>query len=161
MVLEIKPLSIETLEQAITLANAVFPQDNPEIALRASLDREAYIPFYQEQNLRTLEYWAGLDDKNVIGTIGLFSLDDDYREAAWVGWFCVHPDYKGRGIGKKLLEFAIQEAQQRGNTYLRLSTKTENKDAHRLYQRRGFVDIDQENEGADITFYKQLSLDRS
>ncbi len=160
--MEIKPLSSETLEEAVRLANTVFPHEAPdtapETAFRASLDTKRYKHFYDQNNIKSLEYWIGVKDQQVIGTVGLFTLEEDYLEAAWLGWFCVHPNYKGKGAGKKLLEFAIQEAQRRGNTYLRLSTKTENKDAHRLYAKRGFIDMYQEDEGSDVTFYKELSL---
>ena len=34
--------------------------------------------------------------------------------AVWMSWYCVDPDMRGQGIGKMLIEFAIEKARELG-----------------------------------------------
>jgi len=51
----------------------------------------------------------------------------------------VIPEARGRGLGKKLLEFALIEAAGLGITTLHLEVGTENEHACRLYRSAGFT----------------------
>jgi len=46
--------------------------------------------------------------------------------------------YRGRGIGKKLLQTAIQKAEQKGLTRIELTVREKNKRAIALYKKFGF-----------------------
>ncbi len=50
----------------------------------------------------------------------------------------VAPDLRGRGIGKRLLDAAVDEARRRGWVRITLLTDADNEAAQRLYERRGF-----------------------
>ena len=50
----------------------------------------------------------------------------------------VHPDYRRRGIAKKLLESAIREAKKRGLSLLTLEVRLSNTAAISLYENYGF-----------------------
>ena len=50
----------------------------------------------------------------------------------------VHPDYSGRGIGKKMVEEAIEIARKSGAAGLRLDVLKGNEAAEKLYLRCGF-----------------------
>lgn len=72
---------------------------------------------------------------NILGTVGLmpagprvFELRKMYLDAAW----------RGRGLGRFLLEAALDEARSRGATGVVLETATVLREAIRLYERRGF-----------------------
>ncbi len=56
------------------------------------------------------------------------------------------PDLIGRGLGARLMTWAIDEARRVGADELQLSVYADNPDAHRFYARFGLVKI------ADITF---------
>jgi len=51
----------------------------------------------------------------------------------------VRPDYRSRGLGAALFEWAIQEARRRGCSLVQLTTDKSRSDAHRFYERLGFV----------------------
>lgn len=51
----------------------------------------------------------------------------------------VRQDYRSRGLGAALFEWAIQEARGRGCALVQLTTDKSRVDAHRFYERLGFV----------------------
>ncbi len=50
----------------------------------------------------------------------------------------VDVEYRGRGIGKKMMEWAIERARAEGCLTVQLTTNAERKDAHRFYENLGF-----------------------
>lgn len=52
----------------------------------------------------------------------------------------VHAAHRGSGIGRPFLEWAIAEARRRGCALVQLTTDRSRADAHRFYERLGFVD---------------------
>lgn len=75
--------------------------------------------------------------------LGLVSL-----EVALANWFrrhvgvlglCVHPDHRRRGIGRKLLSFALSEASELGLARVELTVWSDNLSAINLYESVGFV----------------------
>jgi GNAT superfamily N-acetyltransferase len=93
-------------------------------------------------------------------------MDDDYaarveREEAWVlgdvealivlvpqdAWLlvdnvAVRPDLQGRGLGRRLLAFAEEEAAGRGYAELRLYTNEKMTENRALYARLGYEELD-------------------
>ncbi|MDF2888365.1 MAG: Acetyltransferase [Lacrimispora sp.] len=72
-----------------------------------------------------------------------------YETAAWgqeakpedvavIHTFLVHPDFLGRGFGKRLLEFAEEKAREQKRTVIRLDVNERNKPAIQLYRKLGF-----------------------
>lgn len=51
----------------------------------------------------------------------------------------VHAAMRGRGLGGPFLQWAIDEARRRGATLVQLTTDRSRHDAHRFYERLGFV----------------------
>ena len=51
----------------------------------------------------------------------------------------VHPDFRGKGIGGQLLNAAVDAARQAGCYRVQLTSNLQRADAHRFYQRHGFV----------------------
>jgi GNAT superfamily N-acetyltransferase len=51
----------------------------------------------------------------------------------------VRKDLRGRGIGARLFEWAIAEAQRRGCALVQLTSDKRREDAHRFYARLGFT----------------------
>ena len=64
-----------------------------------------------------------------------------------IGRMAVLPAWRGRGVGRALLDAAIRAAQARGHTTLRLSAQTH---AVAFYARAGFVAVGDEYEEAGI-----------
>lgn len=49
-----------------------------------------------------------------------------------------HPDWRGRGIGARMIETAIDEARIEGCRLVQLMSNAKREDAHRFYERLGF-----------------------
>ena len=75
-------------------------------------------------------------------------------------WFCVDPNRRGHGIGKKLIEFSIEKAEQCGKDYLRLYTSDHSSEAaaQGLYEKYGLVVVKKEKHGSDTYLYRELKL---
>ena len=61
------------------------------------------------------------------------------REAARLHWLAVHPDHRGKGLGKMLVALVIDHLRQRGHQRVTLRTQGHRVPAIRLYQNCGFV----------------------
>ncbi len=51
----------------------------------------------------------------------------------------VRDDHRGRGLGAALFQWAIEEARRRQCALVQLTTDKSRADAHRFYERLGFV----------------------
>ncbi|MBI2626134.1 MAG: GNAT family N-acetyltransferase [Candidatus Nealsonbacteria bacterium] len=141
---KIRPLSKKRLNEAVNLLNEVFPSEEeepPSEELPASLNEQEYKSYLSRTTKSDVKYWLAVDDSGrVAGTVGLYCYEKDKNEAFWLGWFCVRPDCRRKGIGEKLLRFAINKAKRQGKTFLRLDTSTDPDEltARRLYEKYGF-----------------------
>ena len=62
-------------------------------------------------HVRYSKYWVSIDKKgNIIGITGIYFRECDDKDVLWVSWFCVDQKYRGRGIGKTLLNHVISYA---------------------------------------------------
>jgi GNAT superfamily N-acetyltransferase len=59
--------------------------------------------------------------------------------AAWIEDMIVHPDWRGKEVGRHLLDHAIQDARAAGCLRLTLLTDADNAGGMRFYERAGFV----------------------
>jgi GNAT superfamily N-acetyltransferase len=67
------------------------------------------------------------------------------------------PEFRGRGLGRELLERAEAEAQQRGYGRISLRTRERYAEAVRLYERAGWTrGPDQPPPGPDRLYYRDL-----
>ena len=71
----------------------------------------------------------------IIATVALSRIDDKTCELRKM---YLLPGFRGRGLGKKLLDFSLQKAQAMGFRRMVLETASNLTDAIRLYQRYGF-----------------------
>ncbi len=88
---------------------------------------------------RTMElgdYFGDFDDQRLIAMAGERLQAGTLREVSGV---CTHPDYRGRGLARRLMLKLIFRAMQRGETPF-LHVMSENTTARKLYERMGFRD---------------------
>ena len=82
------------------------------------------------------DYFAVVElDDSIVGSVAINGLTDD---TALLRWFLLHPSMRGRGLGKKLLEEALDFCRQRGFKTVSLWTISELKTAAHLYRAAGF-----------------------
>lgn len=123
-------LTKEYLKSAINLVNAVFDEEDeyPKAEIKASINEQWFNEYKSkyDNNLISTEYFIVTNEKQKVkGIIGIYELEDDYEDTMWIGWFCVHKKYRGKGIGKTLLNYSIEVAKERGKRYLSLYTSTD------------------------------------
>jgi GNAT superfamily N-acetyltransferase len=83
------------------------------------------------------------DAGRVIGTLQLSFIPGLSRGGAWRGQIeavRIASDRRGQGLGQAFLEWAIATCRERGCTLVQLTTDKRRVDAHRFYDRMGFVD---------------------
>ncbi|MBD0708561.1 MULTISPECIES: GNAT family N-acetyltransferase [unclassified Streptomyces] len=51
----------------------------------------------------------------------------------------VHAEERGNGLGTRLIEWAVEESERRGCRLVQLTSDVKRADAHRFYERLGFV----------------------
>ena len=100
--------------------------------------------------LDTRHYLVALDGEQVAGYAGLC----DYPDEAWVQTMAVAPAAQGQGLGGRLLQALLAEAERRGQRTVRLEVRADNASAQRLYERYGFV-----REGVRRGYYQPSGTD--
>lgn len=125
--------------------------------LRACVDAGALVSFVAPlAPERALAFWRGVtrsvgegttvllaawSEGVLAGTVQLVLQQAELgRHRAEIAKFLVHPEFRGRGLGDRLLEAAEAEAAAAERTLLLLDTKPGD-DAQRLYRRRGWEEV--------------------
>lgn len=75
--------------------------------------------------------------QTIIGYMCLWRIEDEMEIAN----FAVSPEFRRRGIGRKMMERVLWEAEERGVTNLILSVRESNLPAIKLYTSCGFVEV--------------------
>lgn len=88
-----------------------------------------------------LQVVATLNDE-VIGTLQLTFIPGLARMGAWRGQIeavRIAEAHRGSGVGQQMFEWAIAQCRARGCDLVQLTTDKARPDAHRFYERLGFV----------------------
>jgi len=77
------------------------------------------------------------------------------KTTCWLGWFCVDPAYRRKGIGKRLLEFILKYAKRKGYKIFCIETTSHEKQkaAMKLFKKFGFKKV-----GRIKNYYKSFDL---
>ena len=78
---------------------------------------------------------GGAGDVDGLCTVALHPPSVRFGERAWVADLAVHPDRRGRGTGRLLLDAARDWARRHGAHVLELESALGRIDAHRFYER--------------------------
>lgn len=141
------------LADGITLREAV-PDDLPEVVAllaadqlgvhrEAADDLEPYRAAFAAITADPAHLLVVADDGGrVVGTMQLSLIPGLARLGAWraqIEAVRVHEDVRSRGLGAQMIGWAIDEARHRGCALVQLTTDKRRTDAHRFYDRLGFV----------------------
>ena len=110
-------------------------------------DRESIL-----NDLNTETLFAYREDDIVLGIVVLnLSQDEEYAEINWstsdadrnivVHRLAVHPDHQGKGIARKIMDFAEQFAKEERYDAIRLDTFSQNPRNQKFYTNRGYTDL--------------------
>ena len=161
------PLNQTTLPAAIQLVQSIFIHDDPAFiswTLAANVNPKKYHDLLNSFATTTDRCaWVALEAEKVMGVVGYYTLLEDMQDAAWLSWFCVAPQFRGKKIGLTLLETAITAVTAKGKSYLRLYTSDidDQRRAHQMYKQRGFTEFRQSQYDPKTKtnlLYLQLSL---
>lgn len=118
------------------------PADLPAVM---GMEEELFAPdtwtaaMYRDELSRTdtRHYLVAEDDGGIVGYAGLIAYDDE----AHVATIGVTGARQGEGIGARLLDALLAEADQRAVPVVLLEVRADNETAQGLYRRRGFAEI--------------------
>jgi GNAT superfamily N-acetyltransferase len=79
------------------------------------------------------------DDGRIVGNASLRRARD--RGGYLIGNVVVHPDWRGRGIGRALMRAAIERASRRGAQWVGLEVRADNDLARQLYEDLDFEEV--------------------
>lgn len=124
----IRPMTGDDLEQVISIDRMSFTMPWPPSSYRFEL--------YENPSSRLWVAEAHHADgkKEVVGMVVVWLIMDE----AHIATFAVHPGFRNRGIGRKLLVQALRESRQMGATSATLEVRSSNLTAQRLYKDLGF-----------------------
>jgi ribosomal protein S18 acetylase RimI-like enzyme len=95
------------------------------------------------------------DGAKVIGVLVLIKQE----QSLLLDNVAVHPDYQGRGLGRKLIALAEEEAQRSGFATLTLYTNERRTENLELYKKLGSVETERKNErGYQRVYMRKLLL---
>jgi len=80
------------------------------------------------------ELWVVEEDGRILGSIAMLAEEGTGR----LRWLLLHPDLRGRGAGRKLVETSLAYARERGFPGVFLTTISGLDAAHHLYRQAGF-----------------------
>ena len=76
-------------------------------------------------------------DGELQGVLAIYC-NDHTGQTAYISSVCVHPDWRGRGVGARLLDYSISLAKIKGMKKIRLEVSRANSAAFTLYSQRDF-----------------------
>lgn len=79
--------------------------------------------------------WLATYNGQIIGSVAIIGHS---AKEAQLRWFLVHPVFRGAGIGRKLLDSALQYCRQKGYTRVYLLTTEVQQQAIAMYKKAGF-----------------------
>ena len=103
-------------------------------------------------------FWCLFEGEAMIGTAALKKLDSDKCELKSL---YLLEQYHKKGLGRLLLNTAIQEAKQNGYGEMYLDTLSSSKRAVRLYERAGFQQTERYNDNYTADTFMVLKFDEA
>lgn len=137
-------LDRHNLNRALDVAKACFPVERDWEHIQLTYQRfVSGTVLYRAEDETTQEqllaYFLFCVDSKAAAVSGLYRRDDD-PQSFWIGWFGVHPDFRGQGIARAMVAHLEQLTHILGGQVLRVFTSVgeEFAPARRLYESAGF-----------------------
>lgn len=106
--------------------------------------RHIFTEAFRLQELGDVIMWiVELPDFGLIGQLfiqlyGPEQIQTSKTKFAYIYGFRIRPDFRGKGIGSRLLKSVEADLENRGFERISLNVARENEDARRLYEREGY-----------------------
>ncbi|MBM7615421.1 ribosomal protein S18-alanine N-acetyltransferase [Alkaliphilus hydrothermalis] len=122
--IKVRKMEVKDLNEVVVIEEKSFPTP----WTRSSFEKEV------KKNLLA-RYFVATYEEKVVAYGGMWLIIDE----AHITNIAVHPEYRGRKIGKILVEGMIQEAISLGMERMTLEVRTSNITAQDLYKSLGFL----------------------
>ena len=161
---KVEALTKYTLYETEILRDKIFSdiEEKEKLLLKASISPNISKKIFAINEIITSKYWIVRDNitNDIIGLTGIYTEVSDTKDDCWLGWFCINDKYRGKGFGKRLLEYSIDLAQEINKKYLHIYTYDikKHKRAISMYEEYGFKEYNVENSKykRDLYFKKTL-----
>ncbi len=111
--------------------------------------------FYNDIENEFILFYCLIDDGTVVGTVGLKKIDDKTAELKSL---YLDKDLRGQGLGSKLMQYAINFANDSGYKTIVLDSMSQYKEALKLYERFGFKSYERYNDNQYADVFMRLDL---
>lgn len=124
--LQIQPMTTADLQDVLAIERASFSTTWPSDS------------FYNELHTNKLaHYYVGRVDGKIVGYGGIWVIFEDSH----VTTIAVDPQYRGMRYGERLLLFLLDQAIERGASWMTLEVRESNAGAQQLYRKYGFTTV--------------------
>lgn len=108
-------------------------------------DDEATVKEHFDRELRIREILVAEDDSGVVGKIEAFEgKRSGIGRFIFIKRFVISSRHRGKGVGKAMLEYVINQAKKKGIGIIELGVTPNNRIANALYKKYGFKDVKRE-----------------
>lgn len=139
------PMELADVPQVAAIDQQSFPLPWPAGAYRHELTENEnahfVVAYISPVPHKPGKWWEGLlrpqPLRTIVGFVGYWYIVDE----AHISTIAVHPDYRGRGIGERLLVAMLEHARSLGATLATLEVRIGNVAAQNLYHKYGFEEV--------------------
>lgn len=114
-----EPISKKNLQTIIDVQKSLFPKEAGAESIKVALDNDLLKKINPWSDFMT--YWLVKKGRAIVGMTGIYTYKK-YPDDIFLSWYGVLPEYRGKGYGKSILEWSINEGKRMGFKQFRLST---------------------------------------
>lgn len=95
----------------------------------------------------TQEFWVIEEGDQILGEFHVYWTkasdpeEADGKKRAYLSAFRIHPDYRGQGLGTKLMKRVIERIKAKGFTEVTIGAYKHEPEIQKLYQKWGFTEL--------------------
>ena len=115
----------------------MHPQINPYL-LYEVMDKDTFQPIFNDLLAKDIIYIYE-ENNETVGMFKLIQLEHRSSHVGYLGGLAIHPDFAGKGYGKKMMEAIIERGRQINLLRIELTADVINEKAVSLYEKAGFV----------------------
>jgi ribosomal protein S18 acetylase RimI-like enzyme len=145
----LRPATGEDTAKVTALVNAAYGHYEQRIGMVPRPMTDDYAEVIKNYRVTVAE-----SDQNLVGVIVLTVTDEGFL----IDNVAVDPSYRGKGVGKALLQFAEAEARRAGFDSIYLYTHEKMTENLALYSRIGYVEYDRRSQGDFSLVYMRKYL---
>jgi ribosomal protein S18 acetylase RimI-like enzyme len=136
--IQIQPLSWCTWEESLALWNEAFS----DYFVDVSMTMEAFVGKWSRESLSPDHSLVAVADGKLVGLVCSGIRIVNGKKMAWNGGTAVVPAWRGKGVGRKLMEETLALYEREGVELATLEAIATNQAAIRLYERLGYRIVD-------------------